>query len=112
MFAQEPQVLQEDGPTPVVIEGSGASAAAAGKRKREAQEEEGQEQEEHGSLRQQPLFERIPFDERGIDDQPAAAYDDEPLGRKDWEDNPWPLTTLTSEQEASLCELGPEAYRS
>jgi hypothetical protein len=108
MFAQEPQVLQED----VVIEGSGASAAAAGKRKREAQEEEEQEQEEHGSLRQQSLFERIPFDERGIDDQPAAAYDDEPLGRTDWEDYPWPLTILTSEQEASLCELGPEAYRS
>ena len=58
MFAQEPQVLQED-----VIEGSGASAAAAGKRKREAQEEEGQEQEEHGSLRQQSLFGRIPFDD-------------------------------------------------
>ena len=71
-----------------------------------------QEQEEHGSLRQQSLFERIPFDERGIDDQPAAAYDDEPLGRNDWEDYPWPLTILTSEQEASLCELGPEAYRS
>ena len=107
MFAQAPQVMQED-----VIEGSGASAAAAGKRKREAQEEEEQEQEEHGSLRQQSLFERIPFDERGIDDQPAAAYDDEPLGRNDWDDSPWPLTTLTSEQEASLCELGPEAYRS
>ena len=30
----------------------------------------------------------------------------------DWEDNPWPLTILTSEQEASLCELRPEAYRS
>ena len=37
MFAQAPQVMQED-----VIEGSGASAAAAGKRKREAQEEEDQ----------------------------------------------------------------------
>jgi hypothetical protein len=107
MFAQEPQVLQED-----VIEGSGASAAADGKRKREAQEEEEQEQEEHGSLRQQSLFERIPFDEREIDDQPAAAWDDEPLGRNDWEDNPWPMTIITSEQESSLCELGPEAYRS